>query len=178
LGCGRISTDRNTLVFTISQLKDIESILIPLFEQFPLNTKKYLDYLDFKKAFFMYVNRNTGSLNQKDLDSYIIQLKGSMNDKRVNFDLPENHIRITGSYLVGLLEGDGSFYLNKNDMTVRVSLVTITQDRLLLDKIREFLLSKLDEHSCILGSSTKLIHINDKKRIGTNKPISICTSTN
>lgn len=94
LGCGRISTDRNTLVFTISQLKDIESILIPLFEQFPLNTKKYLDYLDFKKAFFMYVNRNTGSLNQKDLDSYIIQLKDSMNDKRVNFDLPENLIKI------------------------------------------------------------------------------------
>jgi hypothetical protein len=66
---------------------------------------------------------------------------------------------------------DGSFYLNKSDMTP-LSLITITQDRMLLEKIREFLLKQLDEHSCILGSSTKLIFINDKKRIGSNKPIS------
>ena len=50
--CGRLSTDRNTSVFTISKLSDIETILIPLFEQFPLNGVKFLDYLDFKKAFF------------------------------------------------------------------------------------------------------------------------------
>lgn len=48
LACGRLNTERNTLVFTISQLSDIETILIPLFEKFPLNTTKYLDYLDFK----------------------------------------------------------------------------------------------------------------------------------
>jgi len=60
-------------------------------------------------------------------------------------------------------------------MTVRVSLVTTTQNKILLEKIREFLLSLLDEHSYILGSSTKLINILDKKkkRIETNKPISI-----
>ncbi|KAF2135077.1 uncharacterized protein K452DRAFT_196441, partial [Aplosporella prunicola CBS 121167] len=49
----------DTLVFTISQLSAIETILIPLFEQFPLNTTKYLDFLDFKKAFFMFKNRKT-----------------------------------------------------------------------------------------------------------------------
>ena len=35
LGCGRLSADRDTSVFTISQLSDLETILIPLFEQFP-----------------------------------------------------------------------------------------------------------------------------------------------
>jgi hypothetical protein len=174
LGCGIIISDRNTLVFRISELKDIEKILIPLFEQFPLNAKKHLDYLAFKKAFFMYVNRNTISLNKQDLFLEIIKLKNSMNDKRENFELPKNHqIRITGNYLVGLLEGDGSFYFNKNDLTPRVSLVTTTQDKMLLEKIREFLLKQLDEYSCILGSSTKLINIQDKKRIGNNKPISV-----
>ena len=104
MGCGRISTDRNTLVFTISKLKDIETILIPLFEQFPLNTTKYLDYLSFKKAFFfMFINRNTYSLNRDNLYSSILQLKNTMNNSRVTFDLPENHIRITNNYLVGLL---------------------------------------------------------------------------
>ena len=173
LGCGKISLDRNTLVFSISKLDDIERVLIPIFEQFPLNSKKHLDYLDFKKAFFMFVNRKTSSLNKQDLFRDIVHIKDNMNDKRVNFDLPEGHIRITGNYLVGILEGDGSFYLNKQDMTVRVSLVVITQDRILLEKIREFLLNQLDKYSCILGSSTKLININDKKRIGINKPVTI-----
>jgi hypothetical protein len=121
----------------------------------------------------MYVNRDTSSLNKQDLFRDIIHIKDSMNDKRVNFDLPEGHIRITGNYLVGILEGDGSFYLNKNDMTARVSLITITQDRILLEKIREFLLNQLDEYSYILGSTTKLINLNDKKRIGANKPITV-----
>jgi hypothetical protein len=65
-----------------------------VFEEFPLNTKKHLDYLAFKKAFFMYINRNTSNLNKEDLFEKIILLKDSMNDKRINFDLPENHIRI------------------------------------------------------------------------------------
>lgn len=66
----------------------------------------------------MYFNRDTSNLYKEDLFKEIVQLKDSMNDKRINFDLPENHIRITGNYIVGLLEGDGSFYLSKNDMTV------------------------------------------------------------
>ena len=53
-----------------------------------------------------------------------------MNDQRTIFNLPENHvIIITGNYLVGLLEGDGSFYLSKQHMVSRVSLITITLDK-------------------------------------------------
>ena len=37
LGCGRLNIERDTIVFTISQLSAIETILIPLFEQFSLN---------------------------------------------------------------------------------------------------------------------------------------------
>ena len=52
LGCGRLNTERNVLVFTISQLSDIGKILIPLFEQFALNSTKLLDYL--KKHFLCF----------------------------------------------------------------------------------------------------------------------------
>jgi len=55
LGCGRLNTERDTLVFTISQLSEIEKILIPLFEQFPLNSTKHLDYLALKNAFWMFL---------------------------------------------------------------------------------------------------------------------------
>lgn len=174
LNCGRLNTERNTLVFSISRLSDIETILIPLFEQFSLNTIKHLDYLDFKKAFFMFKDRKDGVSNLQDVYSNIINLKNGMNDKRINFVLPEFHsIRITGNYLIGFLEGDGSFYLNKHDMTVRTSLVTLSHNRLVLEKIREFLLSLLDEASYMLGSTTKLINIYDKKLQNNQKPVSI-----
>lgn len=178
LGCGRLNAEREVLVYTISQLSDVESVLIPIFEKFPLNTSKYLDYLDFKKAFFMF--KSLRSLNNKELslleiNSRIIELKDSMNTKRINFTLPKYHsVRITGNYLIGLLEGDGSFYLNKRDLTVRVSLVTATVNRIVLEKIREFILSLLDEHSYLLGSTTKLISINDRKVVKNNqKPFSV-----
>jgi len=174
LDCGRLNTERDTLVFTISQLSNIETILIPLFEQFPLNTTKHLDYLAFKKAFFMFKSRKSSELNKQDLYTEIIEIKNSMNDKRINCDLPVYHpIRITGNYLVGLLEGDGSFYLSKQDMTPRISLVTTTPNKVVLEKIREFILNQLDEYSYILGSSTKLVNINDKKAKDNCKPISI-----
>jgi hypothetical protein len=136
-----MSLDRNTLVFSIYKLEDIKRVLIPMFEQFPLNFKKRLDYLAFKKAFLMFVNRNTSNLNKQDLFRDIVHIKDSMNDKRVKFYLPEGHIRITGNYLVGILEGDGSYLArppllclwqrarNKNDMSTRVSLVKFTQGR-------------------------------------------------
>lgn len=134
--------------------------MIPLFEQFPLNSTKLLDYLAFKKAFFMFLNRKSCELNKPDLYQKILELKDSMNAKRVSYVLPLGHeIRITGNYLVGLLEGDGSFYFNKQDPTVRVTLVTTTPNRVLLEKIREFLISHLDEYSGMLASCTKLINI-------------------
>jgi hypothetical protein len=174
LGCGRLNSERDVLIFSISKLNDIETVLIPLFDKFTLNTTKYLDYLDFKKAFFIFKNRKSSKLSLQQLNFNIIKLKEGMNSKRVNFVLPKEHsIIITGNYLVGLLEGDGSFYLNKHDMTARVSLVTTTVNRLVLEKIREFILGLLDEYSYILGSTTKLVNISDKKFQSGQRPISI-----
>nr|YP_010170442.1 LAGLIDADG homing endonuclease [Phanerochaete carnosa]QRZ60423.1 LAGLIDADG homing endonuclease [Phanerochaete carnosa] len=57
-------------------------------------------------------------------------------------------------------------------MTVRLSLVTITVNKPVLDKIREFILSLLDEYSYLLGSNTKLVNISTKNPKGNNKAIS------
>lgn len=182
LGCGRLNTERDVLVFTISKLSEIETILIPLFDQYPLNTTKYLDYLDFRIAFYMFKNRKEkvelGKFEKQDLYLNIIQLKDNMNDKRTNFNLPEDHqIWITGNYLIGFIEGDGSFYLNQSDMTVHVSLISLTANKIVLEKIREFILNLLDPHSYILGSTTKLVNIVDKKSKGNNKPITLLEIT-
>nr|YP_008964969.1 LAGLIDADG endonuclease [Annulohypoxylon stygium]AHB33528.1 LAGLIDADG endonuclease [Annulohypoxylon stygium] len=122
----------------------------------------------------MFRNRKSSELTLQEINLNIIKLKEGMNSQRVNFSLPVDHnIVITGNYLVGLLEGDGSFYLNKHDMTAHVSLVTTTVNRLVLEKIREFILSLLDEHSYMLGSTTKLINISNKKIKSGHRPISI-----
>lgn len=181
LNCGRLSIERNTCVFTVSKKSDIETILLPIFERFSLNTVKYLDYLAFKNAFLMYTNRinNVSVVKDLKLVNNILYFIENMNSKRKFFDLPKDHvIRITANYLIGYLEGDGTFYFNKSDMTVHIGLVSLTTNRLVLEKIREFLLNLLDEHSYILGSSTKLINICDKKaKSVNNKAVSILDIT-
>lgn len=171
LNCGKIRKDRNTYVLIISSLKDIETVILPLFEEYPLMTKKYLDYLAFRKSFIIFKKRQIDKDNKQNYDSQILELKNSMNDKRVNFSLPENHIKITDNYLLGYIEGDGSFFFNKSDNTVRISLITITEDRFLLEKIKEYLINQLDEYSLILAKNTKLIFINNKKARGNTKPV-------
>lgn len=67
--------------------------LISIFDKYNLNTTKYLDYLDFKKAFNLYHSRN-GVLTE-ELKGKLIKLKSGMNTNRINFDMPSNHIKIT-----------------------------------------------------------------------------------
>lgn len=76
----------------------------------PLNTTKYLNFVAFKKAFLLYVNKNQNvSLKEKSLlFEQILALKNSMNTLRINY--PEDHrIIITPYCLIGFIEGDGSF---------------------------------------------------------------------
>lgn len=54
LGVGRIITDGNSCVFTITNVKDLITVLFPLLDKYNLYTVKWLDYLDFKKAVFVF----------------------------------------------------------------------------------------------------------------------------
>jgi len=170
LKCGRIRKNRNTYELRISSLKDIEEVIIPRFDNYPLMTKKYLDYLNFRKSFFIYKERARDEKNRYKYDLNILELKNTMNDKRCDFRMPDNHVRINANYLLGYIEGDGSFYFNKSDNTVRISLITIEEDRIVLEKMREFLFNQLDEHSLFLAKHTKLIFINNKN-IGAKRKL-------
>jgi LAGLIDADG endonuclease len=134
-------------------------------------TKKYLDFLDFKESFYIFKKRQIDKQNKQTYNLQILELKNGMNDKRINFIIDENHIKITANYLLGYIEGDGSFYFNKMHNTVRISLLTISKDRLILEKIKEFLLKDLDNNSLFFANNTKLIYIYDKYVINNRKPI-------
>ena len=109
LNCGKIIRDRNTYTYLIYTLRDIETIVIPLFNEWPLMTKKYLDFRDFKNSFYLFKKRQIQKVNREIYNLEILKLKSGMNDKRIDFFIPENHVKITANYLLGYIEGDGSF---------------------------------------------------------------------
>ena len=112
LGIGKVNVNNNKCVFTITNTEGIYQ-LISIFDPFPLNSSKYLDFVNFKKAFELYLEKDN-SLSKKELADRIIELKNSMNTKRTNTILPKEHkITITKSWLLGFIEGDGSFFISR-----------------------------------------------------------------
>jgi len=53
LGFGEVYYSKNRASFIVSNLMDVK-VLIDIFSKYTLNTSKYLNYLDFKKAFELY----------------------------------------------------------------------------------------------------------------------------
>jgi len=93
LNCGLIAVEKNTAKYYLTRINDINDILIPLFEKFPLNGVKYLDYLSFKEGVSIKLN---SSLSKDEQFKRISSLKNGMNTRRVNFEMGESHtIRIT-----------------------------------------------------------------------------------
>jgi hypothetical protein len=127
LNCGNIFThpDLRSASFELNNISDIKTILIPLFDKFPLNGVKYLDYLAFKKAIDIKFDESISKSKKLEL---ITALKDSMNTKRVNFDTPSSHtIRITPYYLLGLIEGEGTFCLENPKPWEFLSLLVLLQ---------------------------------------------------
>ena len=112
------------------------------------------------------------------------ELKKNMNTKRINFNIPENHVVITKSWLLGFIEGDGSFSLERTSRahSARCSAaalggggrtsfypvfsIKLTEKQLtILLKIKEYLESNLgfDLYSMHKLKSTSVISIKSEK---------------
>ena len=59
-----------------------------------------------------------------------------MNTNRSNFNMPENHIVITKSWLLGFLEGEGSFNLNRSTFEPVFSIFLTEKQLPVLMKIK------------------------------------------
>lgn len=89
LKCGNIITaqGKSYASFELTRISDIRTILIPLFDKFPLVGTKYLDYLAFKKAIDIKFDQ---SLSKSDKLELITAVKNSMNNKREDFTKPSH----------------------------------------------------------------------------------------
>jgi len=177
LRVGKIYSYTDKYIFVVTKMEDIKN-LISIFSKYKLNTSKYLDFADFNLAFTLYKKREklTDALISK-----LLELKNNMNTKRINFNMPENHVLITKSWLVGFIEGDGSFSIEratfKPVLSIRLSktqlpLLAPASSRHRLEdwgseavKIKEFLENNLgfDSYSMYKIQNTSILSITLEK---------------
>jgi len=137
LGVGKVYIDNKSCIYMVSKLEEIK-IIIDIFSKNPLNTTKYLNFLDFKEAFELY----TTSKITKDFSDKIINLKNGMNSKRIDFKMPDNYKPlITSNWLLGFIEGEGSFSVKRTSQRFELSfwLSQSVTDEKLMDAIKDFL---------------------------------------
>lgn len=168
LGIGIVNQEGEECKFVVSNIEGIRS-LIAIFDLYNLNTTKYLDYMDFREAFNLYRGRN--GLVSDELKDKILNLKNSMNSNRTNFNMPSNHIKITAYWLLGLIEGEGSFQLWRSDLIPAFSMVLTEDQKPVLVKIKEFLLDNLafDVNSKFKIENTSVMAINTQKARNNSK---------
>jgi len=75
-----IYTTENAVNFQITNFTDIMNIIIPFFEQYPIEGIKKLDYVDFKTVGDLMLNKE--HLTQSGLDK-IIKIQSNMNRSRL-----------------------------------------------------------------------------------------------
>ena len=114
-GGGRKKT-RDSALFIVYKFEDINSVIIPLFKNFPLQTTKYLDFINFADAASIILNSKNlknKSLSSLDLEK-LIDLKQSTNTKRLIINEEEDKllvkkVSISKWWLLGFIEGEGTF---------------------------------------------------------------------
>jgi len=68
----------------------------------------------------------------------ILSIKNGMNKNRVNFEMSQSHIKITKYWLLGLIEGEGSFQLWRSDLYLYFLLLWQKDNYLYLLKSKNF----------------------------------------
>jgi len=137
LGIGVVTIQGKTCSFRVRSFQVIVDNLIPIFDKYPLLTHKQLNFRDWKKAVLLKLEnqKTTSSLSKETLEK-INEIKNGMNSFRTNYEgYNLTNDMVTPNWLVGFIEGDGSFYFSNS-----VAGFSITQkDRKILEAISYFL---------------------------------------
>lgn len=168
---------RNSCSFVVGSEKELRE-LIKLFdgdlanEVTHFNGIKILDFMDFKEAFLLYFNRK-GTISE-DLKNKLLKLKEGINKGRVDFSMPLNHqINITGYWLAGLIDGEGSFSMTRgSQLRLCFQLLFTAAQKPLLEAIKVFLKDNLgfDRFSLWKLENSSDIGIYEFKAKGNSKP--------
>jgi len=117
VGCVRKDKIRNSADFSVYKFEDILRVIIPIFQKFPLQTTKFLDYICFYEAVLIKLNSESLGLNKIISKTDFIKIKNlktSMNSGRSIIDKEQlvnlkNKVSINKWWLQGFVEGEGTF---------------------------------------------------------------------
>jgi hypothetical protein len=106
LGVGLVSIENEQYCsFVVQNIDSIKNIIIPIFKTFPLQTNKRVDFNDFYEV----VKLKEKGKNLTDVEmNQILLIKNNMNSRRVT-NLNSNSFSINSTWLIGFIEGDGTF---------------------------------------------------------------------
>jgi hypothetical protein len=78
---------RNSAIFYVVNLNDIIRVIIPIFQEFPLQTSKHLDFTFFSKVASIKSKCSEGATKISKTELIIIKkLKETMNSKRLTIN--------------------------------------------------------------------------------------------
>ncbi len=140
LGVGNIQIRSSSVNYTIYNKEGLSKIF-GILDKKSLNTTKLLNYIAFRQAYDLYVNRGSRFV-EEELRDKILLFKDQMNKKRVNFDFPLSHpIVISRYWLLGFIEGDGYFSVNRSDYSLSFGIGLIYYENRVMEEIKNFLLN-------------------------------------
>jgi hypothetical protein len=180
----------NTAEFRIRNIQHIIQYVIPIFDTFPLLTRKYFHYKLFRDAILI---MNDYTLTKEEKDKQISNLKSQtmpdnysspawvVNVRGMPVNLREREERrgnqtketmmvISKSWLVGFTEAEGSFYLvlKGTERLVHAFELTQKQDRIVLEGIAKILhmnvMDKKTYSTVVTCNKTSILHIIDYYR--------------
>ena len=137
LGFGSVSvgSDKLKADFRIRDRKTIGSVILPIFDKYPLLTSKYYSYSKFKEAYNILENSN---LTTQEKDKLLLALiSRNMPDNYISpaWEIINNEVKDTNEaklviskyWIVGFTEAEGSFYLVSKTSTRICHAFEITQ---------------------------------------------------
>lgn len=99
LGIGKVYIKKNKATFIVRSLGEIK-IILDIFSHNPLNTTKHLNFLDFKRAYLAYTQKDSSlpSGGGGELKEIVAIIKSQMNKNRTDYALgPDHVIKVTSN---------------------------------------------------------------------------------
>ena len=168
LGVGEVKRDKyhrgNSALFSVNRIGDILGVILPVFQKFPLQTTKYLDYTCFYEAIQIKLNSvNLGSrkkISPTDLIR-IKRLKTSMNSGRLTIDKEQlvklkNKVSINKWWLQGFVEGEGTF--GYKHLVPYLQIAQHKKNLFVLNAIETFLSDLFKEFKNTTGNQEFVVH--------------------
>jgi LAGLIDADG endonuclease len=151
LGVGKLNIEKtnNMANYRIRNRIEIESIIFPIFDKYPLLTTKYFNYIKFKKAFYVLSDTNLSTIEKDKIMKSIVQSKPPIHYISPAWLLVNNNISnfesaskiINKPWLIGFTEAEASFYLvaKSNNRLVHGFEINQKLDKIVLIAIKYIL---------------------------------------